>query len=1542
MDSSKDSLDIAIIGLSGRFPGAETIEKFWRNIRDGVESITFFTDEELTAMGVNPAHLLDPNFIKAGSILEGVDLFDAKFFGYSPKEAALIDPQHRIFLECAWEASENAGYHPDSYQRLIGVYAGTSLSTYLLYNLLRHPVSADVDNGLEIMIGNDKDFLSTRVSYELNLRGPSLDVQTGCSTSLVAVHLACQSLLNYQCDMALAGGVSIQVPQRTGYYRQSGSVYSPDGHCRPFDANAAGTIFGSGVGIVVLKRLVEAVADGDYIYAVIKASAVNNDGYSKIGFTAPSVEGQAQVVAMTQMLAGVEPETVGYIEAHGTGTALGDPIEMAALTKVFRAATNKKRFCAIGSVKSNIGHLDAAAGVAGLIKTVLALKHKQLPPSLNFNEPNPKIDFANSPFYVNTKLSEWKSKGSRRRAGISSFGIGGTNAHVILEEAPAAEPSGPSRPLQLMLYSVKTPTALEPATRNLIEYLNNNRDANLADIAFTLQVSRSFHDYGRMLLCRDIDEAIKILEARDPQRLIATFRESIRRSVIFMFPGGGAQYAGMGAEFYRTEQIFREQVDFCLQQLKSQLGYDLWEVFHADRQASQKYPEEISQVSVALPYLFVVEYALAKLWMSWGVQPEAMIGHSIGEYTAACLAGVFSLEDALFLVVARSRLIERLSNGAMLSIPLAENGVRRLMDGSLAIAAINSPSQCVVSGASDDIERFSELLLENEIEFRRLRINAAGHSNIVLPIIDEFIKILEQVKFNLPTIPYISNVTGTWITKEQATDPGYYADHLRSTVRFSAGIETLLKEPVIMLEAGPGQTLSSLVRSHLNNQSPHLILPSMRRQQDRQSETEVLLTALGKLRLAGLPINWERFYENERRRRLPLPTYPFERQRYWVEPKNFTDYFANQKSETNKISDVSRWFYVPSWKRSVPLSRLAPADSNHQKDIWLIFIDNGEFCQRLVDRLKAKCRLVITVERGEGFERVERTRFVINPAVNAGYARLIDDLIGDKIEPTGVIHLWSLSQPRFSSDLDSFDVCQESGFYSLLYFAQAVGEIEPEEPIHLWIITDNAQAVESRDLLYPEKVTIMGAGRVIPQENQYLKSHFIDLSLGEPSSSDQADIADLIIKELDTFSEDSVAYRGIYRWIQTFEPVQLEPMVKSPEILRNKGVYLITGGLGRIGLQLAEHLARSVKARILLVGRSSFPERSKWAAWVATHEEDNEISLKINRLLNIEAIGSEVLVVKGDTADKLQMLRTGMDAVARFGAIHGVIHTAGITGEKAVKLIPELDRDHAETIFRAKAQGLYVIRDLVREVNPDFCLLFSSNAAILGGIGSAAYSAANMFMDAFAIKIASESNALWMSIDWDGWLGQENDQTVSGFRTSMDQYAMKPSESLDAFNRILSRSVSGQIIVSTGDLQSRMKLWVKLDTGKDHVHLADDCLGTAPAGARQANCIYTAPTNETERMVAGVWEELLGIDQVGIDDNFFDLGGNSLIGLKLIAQLKRKLNLDIPIIKLFEGPTIRTFVRLIEAESAPPVSNSDNEYRGGRRRKRYRQKKATA
>jgi amino acid adenylation domain-containing protein len=911
---------VAIIGLAGRFPGAQSVAEFWRNQLDGVEAISHFQVEELEVPRARELSEL-PTYVRARSVLADVDLFDADFFGIYPREAELMDPQHRLFLESCWQALEDAGYDPFTYPGSIGVHAGCSMPTYFLSRLCtndgfiqKFTGGYQVGNYLE-MLGNSPDFLSTRVSYKLNLRGPSFTVQAGCSTSLVAVCQAFQSLLTYQSDMALAGGCSITLPQKRGSEYQEGGMTSPDGHCRTFDAAAQGTVFGSGVGVVLLKRMEDAFRDGDQIYAVIRGCALNNDGSSKVGFTAPSIEGQSRVIAMAQEAAGVSPDSIGYIEAHGTGTPLGDPIELAALTQAFRAKTSAKQFCAIGTAKTNVGHLDVAAGVTGLINATNILRHGILPPTLHFKAPNPQFDLKNSPFYVNATLTEWKPQDLPRRAGVSAFGVGGTNAHVILEGPPAQTSGDSARPAQLLVLSARSEQAIEKATGNLVEHLKAHSDLCVADVAWTLQAGRRKFPYRRSVVVRNIPDAIEALSQRDRKRVQTCLNANDSAAVYFLFPGQGSQHPNMGRQTYESEPIFRQSVDRCCEILQPHLGEDLLPLLYPSRDASESEKRRLMDTLLAQPAIFTIEYALAQLWMSWGIHPQGMLGHSVGEFVAACLAGVFSLEDALALVASRGRMMQKLAPGGMLSVRLPQNEIRARLNGHLAIAAVNAPSLCVVAGPFDALDTLEAELKAEGVATRRLATSHAFHSPMMDPVLDQFSSRVAEIPLRSPQIPFVSCVSGTWISENEATDPTYWARHLRAPVQFSPGVQELLsRSGAVLVEVGPGNVLSTLARQHVprkngdaasNSQNAVTIVSSFGDASSGENSSVDLLGAVGSLWAAGVQPKWEGLHSGERRRRISLPTYPFERKRFWLEAPGAMTQVAPEKDPVPIAEAVS-------------------------------------------------------------------------------------------------------------------------------------------------------------------------------------------------------------------------------------------------------------------------------------------------------------------------------------------------------------------------------------------------------------------------------------------------------------------------------------------------------------------------------------------------------------------------------------------------------------------------------------------------------------
>jgi amino acid adenylation domain-containing protein len=1520
--------DIAIIGMSGRFPGAPTLDAFWQNLRDGVEAITFFSDDELLAAGVSPARLRQPQYVKARGVLAEIEQFDAAFFGYSPREAELLDPQQRLFLECAWEALERAGYAPTSGIGAVGVYAGIGMNHYWL-NLAASPELIETLGSLQAAIANDRDFFATRISYKLNLRGPSITVQTACSTSLVAVHLACQSLLHGECDLALAGGISLAVPAQSGYLYTEGGIGSPDGHCRAFDVQAQGCVGGSGMGIVVLKRLAAALADRDPILAVIKGSAVNNDGAAKVGYTAPSIDGQAAVIAEALAVAAVPAATIGYVEAHGTGTTLGDPIEVAALTHAFRASSDQTGFCALGSVKTNIGHLDAAAGVTGLIKAVLALQNGQIPPSLHFNAPNPQIDLANSPFFVPTGLRDWPAQLSPRRAGVSAFGLGGTNAHVVLEAAPAVAATAAARPCQLLVLSAKTATALATATDNLAAHLAAHPQQELADVAYTLQAGRTPFAYRRVLVCTDLAQAQAALASGDPAQVLDAQHDGPARPVVFMFPGQGAQHAGMGHDLYASEPRFRAVVDQCCELLAPQLGCDLREIIYPRDEGrrtqdesepssfvARRSSELLNQTQYAQPALFVVEYALAQLWMAWGVMPEAMIGLSLGEYVAACLAGVLALDDALALVAARGRLMQALPSGAMLSVRLPAAEVQPLLGSDLALAAINAPALCVVAGPPTAISAFHEQLGALGVECQPLHTSHAFHSAMLDPILGLFAEQLRHVTLRPPRIPYLSNLTGDWITASQATDPAYWVAHLRQPVRFADGIAALLADPErILLEVGPDQTLSMLARQQAG--AARVIVASQPRPTERQPGAAALLAAAGKLWLAGATLDWTGLHAGAQPRRVCLPTYPFERQRYWIDARS-----PLQRPALAKQADIADWFYLPVWKR-MPLLK-PPAARAAQRRNWLVFSDESGLGQQLCARLLAAEQNVVAVRIGAEFRHLAERGYTLNPSQPADYTALIYDLALREQLPDIILHLWSvLPDDGTSAAIERIDQCQERGMFSLVYLAQALERGRVTAALQLVAVSNRVQSVRGDEATEPWQAAILGPCIVIPQEYPNIRCRSIDVVL--PAAGESQQLVDQLLAESSAPPPDTtdtiVAYRGQHRWVQSVEAVRLADAEAGRAGLRTNGVYLITGGLGQVGLALAAGLARVAQARLVLLGRTALPERATWDDWLAQHPADDELSRKIRGVQALEAQGSQVLTISADVADEPQMRAAIAQAEARFGRINGVIHAAGLTGPAAIRTISETDRAVAEQHFRPKLRGMAVLATLLADHPLDFCLLQSSLAAVAGGLGFCAYAAANCVLDALAqhqqYQPRPAGAATWRSINWDGW--HFGDAATSAAPARAPHSAILPAEGVGAFERLLALDGIPQVIVSTTDLPQRLARWRTAAAER----AATPDTSTADTGMAEyprppIATLYVAPSDARETMIAAIWQATLGIAPIGIHDNFFDLGGHSLLATQVVSRLRERMQVEVPLHELFETPTVAGLARSIAARQDQP------------------------
>jgi acyl transferase domain-containing protein/NAD(P)-dependent dehydrogenase (short-subunit alcohol dehydrogenase family)/aryl carrier-like protein len=1287
---------IAVIGMACRFPGADTPGEFWSLLRDGREAIRLLSDDELRAAGVPEALIHDPDYVKAGMHLRNMDHFDPAFFGFSPLDARILDPQHRHFLECAWEALEDAGYDPERFDGSIGVFAGSGHNSYLPYNLLTNPqLVADVGFFLLRHTGNDKDFLATRASYCFDLKGPSVNVQTACSTSLVAVHLAAQSLISGECEIALAGGVTIELPHHQGYLFKEGEILSRDGHCRPFDASAGGTVFGSGVGMVTLKLLDQAIADGDNIHAVVLSTAVNNDGAGKVSYLAPSVEGQAAAVQEALLVSGIDPQTVTFIETHGTGTQLGDPIEVAALRQVYAAERHPRHRCALGSVKSNIGHLDTAAGVASLIKVILAMKNRRIPATLHYRAPNEAIDFASGPFFVNPELQDWNAP-SPLRAGVSSLGVGGTNAHAIVEEAPPGRETSAGRSHQLLLLSARTEGALSRSAARLAEFIRGEGDENLEDVAWTLAVGRRRFRQRAAFVASSQAEAAALLEEAARSATCGTEAPESERQVAFMFAGGGSQYPLMGRDLYQREPLFRSIVDECLQLVSPQVGCDLRSLLFPPAGSEEQAAAEMQRPSRSLPLLFTIQYAQARLWESWGVRPAAMIGHSMGENTAACLTGVFSLRDALGLVALRGQLFETLPEGGMLSVNLPAEEVTAMLSPELGIAARNAPELTVVSGPVDALDEFERTLAATDASYQRIRINVAAHSAMVEPVLKPFGDYLRSITLRPPTLPMLSNLTGTWMTPTQATDPEYWVQHLRQTVRFADCVGAVLDGgDHAFLEVGPGRTLATLSALHSARHGDETIATSLRHPDEKTDDVAQMLSALGRLWQGNVNLDWDAFYAGQRRRRVSLPTYAFDHASYWVDPGML------QNAGNMARPPVDQWFHIPAW---VP----APPAGVAARGGVACVIAPREDLRDLATALSGRFDRVVEVEAARADDR----EFLRELATSS----------------QGAVHFY------FGAALTAAPA--ESHLLRLFNFVRALSE-ENCEAAALIVITRGAASLPGEEGLHNVGAAALnGASAVVASELQ-VPVAVVDI----PAISGPREGAMLASEQPAHGSTPVLAYRGGRRYRRDYVQTSLTPSVPA---IRDEGVYVITGGFGGLALALAQHLRSQKRVKLALIARSLPPEGAARDFYFAAGSRWKEA---LGVLEKLEGGGSGLMLLQADVSERDSLERVIAAVESRWGAINGVFHAAGSLADA---LLPFQDEQRIRRVLAPKIDGTINLTSLLSGRLLDFILLYSSTSAMAGIPGQFFYAGANAFLDAFAER-ANRNGMPVTAVAWDAW-----------------------------------------------------------------------------------------------------------------------------------------------------------------------------------------------
>ncbi|MEM9446187.1 MAG: beta-ketoacyl synthase N-terminal-like domain-containing protein [Verrucomicrobiota bacterium] len=1446
---------IAIIGMSGRFPGAENLDEFWELLREGKSGIREVSETELKEAGVPESEYADSNYVKQYASFDDPTSFDAGFFGYSPGEAAMLEPQHRVFLECAWTALEDAGYDSHQYEGRIGVYGGTALNSYIL-NLNNDSSTSKSVNEVQAVVSNVMGLMPTRVSYHMDLKGPSCGIQTGCSTSLVALHEACRSLVDGDCELALAGGVTIGRAEPEGYLHEPGGIASPDGCCRAFDREGKGTLFGNGVGVLILKRLEDAVKDGDTIRAVILGTAINNDGADKVGLLAPSVNGQAEVIKSAFKRANVSPSTVSYVEGHGTATELGDPVEFSALTQAMAAslqAENKK--CRIGSVKSNVGHLDAAAGVAGVIKTVLALQHETIPATLHFNEPNPQIDLVNSPFSASCENHAWTRSEEPRRAGVSSFGMGGTNAHAILEEAPLLGNHQESIEDDTYIFplSAKTSTGLKTQVQQLGEYLQAN-ETSLKNIAYTLQVGRRSMEHRCVVVAKKRNELLNQLQKAKPNLV------EQKAPVVFLFSGQGSQYVGMAKELYEQNEVFRASMEACAFFLLPEL--DLFSLLFENESSLQ-------DTAHVQPVLFAVEYSMAQLVKSWGIEPDAMLGHSLGEYVAACLAGVFSLEDALKIVCKRGQLMQSCPKGKMLAVRMRVEAAKEILTERLEVAAVNSPEQIVISGTEEDI-----LTLKNELERKGivsqvLDTSHAFHSHLMDPVLQEYRSFLNTIIFHTPNRDIISNRTGVWLTSDEATSPQYWVEHLRNTVLFANGLKKLQETlpDAVYLELGPGNTLCRLANMTLGNNCTTISTLTGIYESDYGIPTYKKAKAM--LWLKGVPIQWANTYDEEVRR-VPLPTYPFERAKHYIPRKSQPDI---PEVDHSKKQPIENWFFAPSWKQQ-PFVVSTQRQGTQEKDKYIIFGDVN---------LKTEWQKALSsfdyvwVEAGGEWQKTESS-FVIRANEEEDYTKLVATL---DFSPTQWVHAWTFGEEDL---VDSFD--------SLVALGQALAKANFGSQQYLNVVTSNLFEITGSEKVNQERAALPGLVKVMPQEISHLNCRLIEGRLKDTH------FPNYLAEELASQSSDQViAYRNGNRWIRSYESLEL-PETK-PELLKEEGYYLVIGDLvDGLGMVYAQALRDYLNAKILVLGREGIPEPSEWDAWFATHGAQHPLSKTAQKIKALGREGVDFVMASVDLKNSDQVRVTSQALMERMNVedLSGIFYADVMGGEASCAFI-DLDHEDKEKIFEKKIRYLDSVSNLVEVLNPEFVVMQSSLSSIVGGAGFSAYAAASSYLDGF---IERQKRSNFFSMNWDACRIDEDDMHLD---SDLMALAFDSEEVWEATRRMVGQPQLSRIVVSPRSLDDRLNYDPRKVCDETNENSAERLLDNE----------YEAPETDIEKAVAKAMGDLLGIAKIGRHDDFFSMGGHSLLAIQAITKLRKDFKVDVPMRAILQGtPTVAGISKVIE------------------------------
>jgi acyl transferase domain-containing protein/NADP-dependent 3-hydroxy acid dehydrogenase YdfG/acyl carrier protein len=1473
-----NGLEIAVIGMSAQLCSSNDIRSFWDNLQEGSELIKAFTDEELISSGVDEQELQDGTYVRRSGHINHKDQFDNGFFEYRPEEAAFMDPQIRLFHTHCWKAIEDAGYASELHKIKAGVFAGATENINWKLHVYEQAKDSYVDEFYLDKISRH-NYLCSLVSHKLNLRGPSVYVDTACSTSLVAIHLACRSLLTRECKIALAGGVSVSTSRQKGYLFREGMVASSDGHCRSFDKDADGTSSGEGVGVVVLKKLQDALTDKDYIYAIIKSSAINNDGNLKVGYTAPSVKGQAECISMAHKLAGIDPSSISYMEAHGTGTRLGDPIEVRALNEAY-GTDGTDKYCALGSVKSNIGHLDAAAGVAGFIKTVLSLKNRQLVPSLHYREANPEIDFASGPFYVNTALKIWETKDLKPlRAGVSAFGIGGTNAHVVLEEAPLQSHSEDDRVSKLLVLSARSRESLIRYQEDLMGFLEKEAAVNLSDACYTFQTGRKVFPYKLAIPFKNREELL--LKLRTGKEQILKSRDA-SNSIVFMFSGAGSQYAGMGRGLYVHETVFRTEMDKGLKLLKELTGFDYTGILFPDKEDDHR----INDMLHTQPVMFLFEYCLCRLLQSWGIKPRYLIGHSLGEYAAACISGIFSFEDALQLVVRRGELMNKMGAGFMVSIACSEESVRKYLNATVSLAAVNAPEQVVLSGDEASFPALAAQLTSDDVTYVKLYASHAGHSHMIDSILDAYRTELEKVSFHAPEIPIISNLSGNFITTEEATSKEYWLKHMRHTVKFSSGLSQLkkMKEELLYIEIGPGHSLTSLLKQQ-NTKVRSSGFNMVRHPKEICEDQDYITERLGQLWVHGLVPDWRGYCKGEKRNKLSLPTYNFDPNTFLAEVNPFegeVNLGALSFSGTHK-EKLKDWIYFPVWKSRV----LAAGEVQASAKTYLLFSNGDRFCQELKAHLLKENHQVIEVKSGTGYNKASSFDYTIDPSDAHHFNRLVASFKEDKLCVSEVIHCWSMSVAAENLALHPANKEMHQVYFSIVNSVKSLLSINQLSGIHFSFLTNSLhQVLGHEDISYPGSL-VLGLLNALPQEYA-VSCKNIDVCLTDTST----DLCDLISTELSGRREDRiVALRNGRTWVPDYQR-NTSPLINKKSRIKEGGTYLITGGLGQVGFVLARYLLETYRVRVILTGRRS----------LVSADSDQELQQRFQQLKNIS---KDVYYYAADVADRHSFGACVLEIETTKGRIDGVIHAAGIIDIDYFEIAEHATLEHVLGMFAPKVQGIQNIYEQFKSKNLDFVWVTSGTASIIGEITFGAYSAANAFLNYF---IASKANELpnWKSMNLSRI---EFDPDRNKVSEPNDKNSLNPGELAELFEWSLADEKNPLVYVSFADIATEIqRSLIKKDkyigTNLTFIHKKTE--------RPDLSSSFVAPETPIEIKLIEMLEDFLGIENIGVEDNFFELGGDSLKAMVLLKRIKKEYTLTLSLKEFFRFANIRQLALEIE------------------------------